>query len=158
LGNYDRKNHQIDKNSEASTEKKPSQRRVKSKKMEYLGAVIGNLVLFYIVNHLMEWHIPFITEDFYKVLPYMNWSIGASIVANILYIFFDQKFIHLGTMPVLNILSLLSVFMLFKVFPFDFKLVGLEILNQVGKILLGLAVLGVIIGIAVDWYKLIRNY
>lgn len=152
------KNHQIDKNSEASIEKKPSQRRVKSKKMEYLGAVIGNLVLFYIVNHLMEWHIPFITEDFYKVLPYMNWSIGASIVANILYIFFDQKFIHLGTMPVLNILSLLSVFMLFKVFPFDFKLVGLEILNQVGKILLGLAVLGVIIGIAVDWYKLIRNY
>jgi len=151
-------NHQNDKTSEASNEKKPSQRRVKSKKMEYLGAIIGNFVLLYIVNHLMQWHIPFITENFYKVLPYMNWSIGASIVVNILYIFFDQKFIRLGTVPVLNILSLLSVFMLFKIFPFDFKSVGMGILNQVGKILLGLVVVGVVISIVVDWYKLIRDY
>ena len=106
----------------------------------------------------MKWYIPFITEDFYKVLPYMNWSIGASIVVNILYIFLDQKFIRLGTMPVLNILSLLSVLMLFKIFPFDFISVGMGILNQVGKILLGLVVVGVIVGIVVDWYKLIRDF
>ena len=124
----------------------------------YKRQIAGNLVLLYIVNHLMKWHVSFITEDFYKVLPYMNWSIGASIVVNILYIFFDQKFIRLGTMPVLNIISLLSVFMLFKVFPFDFKSVGMGILNQIGKILLGLVVVGVIIGIIVDWYKLIRDY
>jgi hypothetical protein len=151
-------NHQNNKISEDSNGKNPSQRGEKSKKLEYIGAIIGNLVLFYIVNHLMKWHVPFITEDFYKVLPYMNWSIGASIVVNILYIFFDQKFIRLGTMPVLNIISLLSVFMLFKVFPFDFKSVGMGILNQIGKILLGLVVVGVIIGIIVDWYKLIRDY
>ena len=88
----------------------------------------------------------------------MNWSIYASIVANILYIFFNQKVVRLGTMPVINILSFLSIYMLFKVFPFDFKSVGLGILNQIGKILLGLVVVGVIIGIIVDWYKLIRDY
>jgi len=36
--------------------------------------------------------------------------------------------------------------------------VGMGILNQIGKILLGLVVVGVIIGIIVDWYKLIRDY
>lgn len=151
-------NHQNDKVPETFTGKNLSQKREKSKKLEYLGAIVGNLVLLYIVNHLMKWHIPFINEDFYKVLPYMNWSICVSIVANILYIFFNQKFIRLGTMPVLNIFSLLSVYMLFKVFPFDFKSVGMGILNQVGKILLGFVVLGVVIGIVVDWYKLIRDY
>jgi hypothetical protein len=87
-------NHQNNKISEDSNGKNPSQRGEKSKKLEYVGAIAGNLVLLYIVNHLMKWHVSFITEDFYKVLPYMNWSIGASIVVNILYIFFDQKFIH----------------------------------------------------------------
>ncbi|WP_367354707.1 hypothetical protein [Atribacter sp.] len=151
-------NHQNNKISEDSNGKNPSQRGEKSKKLEYVGAIAGNLVLLYIINHLMKWHIPFITEDFNKVLPYMNWSIYASIVANILYIFFNQKVVRLGTMPVINILSFLSIYMLFKVFPFDFKSVGMGILNQIGKILLGLVVVGVIIGIIVDWYKLIRDY
>ncbi|QPM68084.1 hypothetical protein [Atribacter laminatus] len=48
--------------------------------------------------------------------------------------------------------------MLFKIFPFDFKSVGMGVLNQVGKILLGLVVVGVVISIVVDWYKLIRDY
>jgi len=151
-------NHQKEPLTEAISGEKKVRKGNWPKKADRVGTVAGNLVLLYIINHLMEWHIPFMTADFSQVLPYMNWSIGAIIVANLLFLFFDKKIIRLCVMPVLNILSLVSVYILFRVFPFDFQPIGLGVLNQFGKILLGLAVAGVAIGIAVDWYKFIRDY
>ena len=71
-------------------------------------------------NNLLRWSVPFITEGFADVLWAINLSLAASIVGNALFLASDPRWFRRAVQIVLNLFGLLSAYMLYRVFPFDF--------------------------------------
>jgi len=69
------------------------------KRIGYAVAIACNVALLVIANNILDWGwLPWLTEDFARVLPVMNVSFGASIAANAVYLLYDRP----GFRPVQN--------------------------------------------------------
>lgn len=89
------------------------------------GYVVGvgvGAAMLYVANHVLEWGwFSWLTADFDRVLPILNVSIWAGIVANTLYLLYDPDwFKDLTQIPQLIISGLVG-FRTLDVFPFDFS-------------------------------------
>ena len=117
----------------------------------YSVALVVNVVIWFIVHNLGRWHLPLlVVEEFGRVLPAFELSLGVTIVMNALWIAYDpQWFRHLGQ-AVLNALSLNVMFMLYRVFPFRFP----GTLDQWVRGALLLGMLAVAIASVVQFFKL----
>ena len=113
----------------------------------YTVAIVINVILWYVTHNLLDWNLPVITERFVEVLPAVEWSLGATIIANALFMVYDPRwFRHLAQVG-LNILALFSTYMFYQVFPFEF---GTESLNWLVRVGLFLAMVGIVIGIVAE--------
>ena len=90
-------------------------------KSGFIAAIVVNIVLLFVFNSLLNWGVPFLTSDYSGVLWAINLSIGASIIANFLFLFYDAGwFRHLAQL-VLNVIALFVVFLIYSIFPFTFS-------------------------------------
>ncbi len=88
----------------------------------YLVAIGIGFVMLYVANRLLEWGwFAWLTEDFEEVLPIVNLSIWAGIIANALYLVYDAEWFKLLTQIPQLIISGLVGFRMLSVFPFDFS-------------------------------------
>lgn len=69
------------------------------------------------------------------------------MIANMLFIAFDPRWLRALVQAGLNILSLYVLYMLYQVFPFDF---GVDTFNWLVRLGLIVAMLGVVIGTVVE--------
>jgi len=86
----------------------------------YVAALVVNAVLLYAAHHLLEWGVPFITPAFDDALWAVTLSLGATLVANALFIAYDAVWFRHVAQVALDGLALLSVYTLYHVFPFAF--------------------------------------
>jgi hypothetical protein len=120
----------------------------------YFIAIVVNIVLIYVFNNLVNWHVPFITERFSEVLWAFNLSIGATIIVNALYLIQDTgRFRHL-TQMVLAVLGFNSVYQLYTVFPFVFNSTFWQ---TTWRLVLILASVGTAFGFVVELVKFIAG-
>ena len=57
----------------------------------YVIAIAVNVVMLYVVNNLLAWDIlPFLTDDFGRVLWLIDISLLATIMVNLIYVEYDQ--------------------------------------------------------------------
>jgi hypothetical protein len=118
----------------------------------YAVALVVNLVMWYVFHNLQRWNLPFIlTEEFAAILPAIDLSLWANIVVNALWMAYDPRRFRRSGQAALNLLSLNSVFALYRVFPFDF---GTDFLNRGARGLLLLAMLGIVVGTVVELVRL----
>ena len=107
-----------------STNQKAERRRPSqgTRRLGY-GISIGvQAALLIVVNNLVEWDIvPFITEEFNDVVPYVNVSLVASIVVNAVYFAFDPRWFKSLGQAILNVISLVVIVQTYRIFPFDFS-------------------------------------
>lgn len=89
------------------------------RRVGYLIAMLVNGALLYIFHHLAAWGAPWITEDWALVLPAFDLSIGATIVANMIYYSHDPRWLRRAGQIGLNMLGLRTMFAVLTVFPFD---------------------------------------
>ncbi len=94
--------------------------RVAAKRFGYLLAAAINLVLLWIVHHLLGWGWPgFLTDDFDELLPIISVSLVASAVANLVYAWDDRGAVkHAGDL-ITSVLGLIGSIWTWQVFPFD---------------------------------------
>lgn len=119
------------------------------KRPGYVAAILFNVVMLWVVNNLLAWHVPFITESFVAVLPIMNASILATIVANAAFLAYDPRwFVHL-TKVALNLISLAVTYILYVLYPFDFGP-----WDAIARVALVLAMVAVCIAVVVELFKL----
>jgi hypothetical protein len=87
------------------------------------GISIGvQAALLIVVNNLVEWDIlPFITEEFNDLVPYITVSLVASIVVNAVYFAFDPRWFKSFGQAILNAISLVVIVQTYRIFPFDFS-------------------------------------
>ena len=121
----------------------------------YLVTIVVNLVLLVIVNNLLTWGwLPFLTDDFTRVLPILNLSIGASIIVNAIYLAYDPLwFTELFEVVLLGI-SFAAGLRLYQVFPFDFSAYEFA-WDTVVRGILVLGLVGVGIGLVAGTVKLL---
>jgi hypothetical protein len=128
--------------------------REKEQKSEYIAAIIFNLIFLYVVNNLLNWHIYFITNAFNEVLWIINLSIIASIIGNALLLLYSPERLRHGVKIIINIISFIAVYIVYKVFPFNFYN---SFYNWGFNILLILAMIGIAIATIVEIYLLVTG-
>ena len=94
----------------------------KSKKPEYIAAIVVNVIILIIVNQILNWGIlPFLTEDFRQVLPIQNTQLAMAIAFNAAFLFYDPAWFTSLLRLVLNAVGIAVVTRYLAVFPFDFS-------------------------------------
>lgn len=120
----------------------------------YSIAVVVNLVMLVVVQSVLDrgW-LPFLTEEFRELLPWISLSLVAAIVANFIYQFNDTPIVKSIGQIFVNLISLYATYQIFLVFPFDFSAytIDWEIPLRVALIL---AMVGTGIGVLVEALKL----
>lgn len=97
-------------------------RAVRSKKAEYIAAIVFNAIILIIVNQLLNWGIlPFLTDNFRQVLPTQNSQLVAAIAFNAAFLFYDPAWFTALMRLALNVLGIAVVATYLRVFPFDFS-------------------------------------
>jgi hypothetical protein len=112
----------------------------------YTVELVLNAILLYAAHHLLEWGVPFITPAFADVLWAIDLSLGAAIIANALFIAYDPAWFRRLSQAALDFFSLVSTYTLYRVFPFDFEMVGW---NDIVSVLLVVAMVATMIGLIV---------
>ena len=125
-----------------------------TRRIGYAIAIVINVAMLVIVNNILDWGwISWLTNDLEQVLPLINVSLIASLVANAAYIAHDGPGFKGLLELVLNTISLIVTIRLLRVFPFDFATSGWEALTRT---ILIVAIVGISIAIVVQLTKLAR--
>lgn len=123
----------------------------------YAVAIAINAVLYFVVSHIVEWGWPgFITSDFDRVDEIVLLSLGAAIVANLVYVWNDTMPLKAFMEATLNSISLVATIRLWQVFPFDFSENSFD-WTTVTRVVLGIAIVGTAIAIITNLVKGIRT-
>jgi hypothetical protein len=122
----------------------------------YVIAIAVNVVMLYVVNNLLAWNIlPFLTDDFGRVLWLIDISLLATIMVNFIYLAYDRSwFRSLGQIG-LNLISLVVAVRMYQVFPFDFSGSTFD-WTQIARVVIIFTILGTTIGALVEAVKLAR--
>lgn len=124
-------------------------------------AVVFNAVFFVVINFYYE-HIPFLTDDFPRWIPYANISLVANMVLQVLLFFLGdtvfKPLLEAGT----NIVSIISLTAFLVIFPVDFDVITwlgpLEDILRIGTvILIFILVIVTIANIASFFGKLLKT-
>jgi hypothetical protein len=115
----------------------------------YLVSIAINFVMIYVVNNLLTWNVPFLTERFIECLWAINLSISASIFIQFIHLFYDPKWFRSLMQALASVFSLVSTYIFWRIFPLDLSenmaqmvnlviiiiivLIGLSILFELGN-------------------------
>ena len=139
--------------------KKKSTLKKVGRKFGYLIIIIINIVFLYIIHSSIIWKLNFLKDEFSDCLWAMNLSIGATVIGNFALFLYDGKILKLPIQIVLNVLSIIVIYTILIIFPFDFKLMlNISWINTAARICLILGIIGTIIAIIVQSIKLIFTF
>jgi hypothetical protein len=96
-----------------------------TRRIGYGVAIAVNAAMLVVANNVLDWGwFGWLTEDLNDVLPLINLSLAASILANVAYIADDRPAFKGVLELVVNTISLIVTIRLLQVFPFDFSAYG----------------------------------
>jgi hypothetical protein len=128
----------------------------RSRKPDYIGAIIVNAIILLIVNQILNWGwFPFLTQDFRQVLPIQNAQLIAVIAINFLFLLYDRQwFVSLLRIGA-NALGIAVVLRFLSVFPFDFSAYTGFDWAFLARLILILGIVGLGIAIIVEFIQFI---
>ena len=143
-----------EKGKEQRERKRKRQTSVWAQRVGYIFAIIFTLIFMYIINHLLEWGVPFLTDDFRICLWVINLSLAASIVGNALLLAYDARWFRHIIQIILNIFAFVAVYIVYAILPFAFP----EALwAMLARVVLIIMMVGIGIGLIVEFVKLVLN-
>ncbi len=121
----------------------------------HLVAAVLTVVGLYVVNNLPDWDIlPFLTDDFDRVLPLINLSLGANLVISLLRLVQPRKWFVILTDVIGTAFGLPALVRTWQVFPFDFDA---GFWDLAVRVVLVIAIAGSIIGMIVGVVRLVAR-
>ena len=91
-----------------------------ARRVGYLISIAINVAMLVIVQNLLEWGwLPFLTDEFADVVPWISLSLVASIVANIIYQIDDSLIVKSVGQIADNMISVWATYTVLTIFPFD---------------------------------------
>jgi hypothetical protein len=107
----------------------------------YIVSIFVNILLIFIANNLLNWNVPFLTQDFAQCLWAVNLSLGVTIFINFIFIFFDRRWFKNLMQVFGNVLGFISGYIFLRVFPLNLtdnlaRLVNFALIIGLGAIVL----------------------
>jgi hypothetical protein len=134
----------------------PRQTSVAARRFGYLVAAGVNVVLLYLLNVSPGWQeLTFLTSATVSVLTWVNTSLVAGIVANVVYVLDDAPGVRAFGDLVTTGIALAAIVRVWQVFPFAFDDRGVP-WEQVVRLLLVVAGVGSAIAIVVQLVTIVR--
>lgn len=123
----------------------------------YMVAIIVNAAMLVVANNILDWGwLPFLTDDFGRLLWIIDFSLLASIVVNAIYLGYDPAWFKSACQIGLGGISLAVAIRMFQVFPFDFS--GYQFnWEPLTRFVIFLAIVGTGIAIVSEVAKLARG-
>ena len=100
--------------------KKSSGKSSPARRIGYIFAIIFMIIAIYILRHLKDWGVNFLNDDWDKCLFYIELSIYVSIIAQALFILYDNLWFKHLIQGISNIFGALSLIMTYVIYPFTF--------------------------------------
>lgn len=123
------------------------------KRFGYGVAVVINVAMLIVVQYVLDWGwLPFLTDEFAAVVPWISLSLIASIVANLVYQFNDTTTVKSTGQILVNLISIFVTYQVLLVFPFDFSAYAFN-WEIVVTVVLILAMVGAGIGVLTEAVK-----
>jgi hypothetical protein len=88
------------------------------RKVGYIFSILFMILFIYILRHLRQWGVDFLTDDFSKCLYYIELSIKISIAAQVMFIFYDNRWFRHVIQGLTNIAGAVALIMVYVIFPF----------------------------------------
>lgn len=123
------------------------------KQVGYIVSIIILVILLYIFEHLYEWGVPFLTEEYNDLLWYIRLSFYASIAMNVVFLMYDPKWLKHLLQAAANVFGALSVIMFYVIFPFDFHA---DQVSKIVRIILLVIMIIMLLSIVIELIKAIR--
>lgn len=98
----------------------PIEPREWARSIGYISSIVIDMILLYVVQHLLDWNVPWITASWSDVLWAVNLSLTVSIVANAFRLAYDRPWFHKLAEVVTTAVALVAAYWMYLVFPFDF--------------------------------------
>jgi hypothetical protein len=132
----------------------PPDLRRAGRRFGYGVAIAVNIAMLIVVQNILDWGwLPFLTDEFADVVPWVSLGLAATIVANLVYQFNDTPVVKSTGQILTNLISIFVTYQVFVAFPFDFSDSTFN-WAVVIRILLVLAMAGAGIGVLVEAVKL----
>ncbi len=145
-----------------TTSTQPTRKRSKprpgraTRRVGYVVAVLVNAAMLYAVNRWPGWErVPFLTAETRRVLDLVNASMIVGLVANVVYVARDPRWLKaLGDLVTTSV-GLAAMLRIWRVFPFDFADQTID-WELVTRVLLAVGIVGSAIGIVVALVSFVR--
>jgi hypothetical protein len=125
---------------------------------DFVGATIASILVLVFVNTVLLWRNStqgVILASWADILWAVDVSLGAQIIGNFLLCFYRPEWFAALVRAIFAAAGLISIIVIFIVFPLDFsRLVGAW-LNTLLKVLMMVGMAGALIGLAVDLVRFI---
>jgi hypothetical protein len=92
-----------------------------TRKIGYVVSIIIMFVILYLIRNWDRWNLYFLTNDFSKCLFYIELSIYVTIAANVIFIFYDNRWFKHLMQAVTNVFGALSLIMIYVIFPISLE-------------------------------------
>lgn len=120
----------------------------------YFISIVVNFIMMYAANNLHNWNVPYVTERFSECLWAVNLSLGVSIFVHFIFMVFDRKWFRSFMQALINVFSLISVYVFREVFPLDLS-DSMERMVNLGLVIILILIL---LSILVELFNSIKFY
>lgn len=128
--------------------------KVPESRLSYLIGIIVNSIALYVIQKVPEWNIEFITGQYGLVQNVLATAVIVQIAGGVILIVLRTRVMHYLLHVVFSFVSIYAVFRMITVFPFDFAVIGIPVLETVLKILLIISLAAAFIGLVGNMFKL----
>jgi hypothetical protein len=122
---------------------------------EFVFDIVANLIIFYIVNNLLTWNVPYLTSEWTAVLWILNISIIYNLAVDIVMLLFYKGWLRAALKLIGNVISILVMLTFWFIYPLDFSSLSFgNTLDLIVRILIILGIVGTAIGAIVEFFKI----
>lgn len=145
LGKLEEKISQVGKNIE-----RPIAGKIR-RSFGYLGNIVIYLILIFIASNLYYWNTPHLTVTYNSVVPILLYIFLSSVIANIIYIFYNHDWIKSMIQALLFLAIVYFIYKLLMVYPFDF--VSSTFADTLAKVVIVFLLITAFVGFIVEIVK-----
>lgn len=131
------------------------QQSTAGRRFGYVIAAGINAALLYAVNNVLSWdQLRFLTDGFEEVIPIISVSLTATLIMNLIYVFYDPRWFKSLSQIGLAGISIAATVRLYQVFPFDFSKYDFS-WETLTRVVLIVAIVGMAITIVAETFRLV---
>ncbi len=126
------------------------------RRLGYSIAIAVNAAMIYVVTNLQEWEtLPFLTEDFDRLLPVIVLSLVAGVIVNLFYLWDDAPYIKSTGQILTGVIGFVVALRTWTIFPFDFSTDEFN-WETAARVILVVSMIGLALAIMIEAVRLVK--